>query len=124
MQLIGLDRGIDVFEFCLESWRRRSWLRSRTCGRRTVRCSGAGGEAVHVLFFDHGTGGSDEEVQIRRAYEEGIGAVCQIRIRPTPPITTGHSAPARLSISLAQLQPQAKQVLIAALVRTVVSDRH
>ena len=124
MQLIGLDPRIDVFEFCLAKlaqtllaavedvrpphgplswrrWERRSMSSFRPWHDAAVmrKCRSA--------------------APTRRA-----SVPLQIRIRRTPPITTGHSAPARLSISLRNCSLQAKQVLIAALVRTVVSDRH
>jgi len=122
MDLIHLDASIDVFEFCLakllELMLNDAAGNAAPYGRVALETAV---EPVHILFATLARCGSDDEAQIRAAYAAGIGAV----LANPPEYATYDDWAQRTSAALTvldQLQPQAKQKLIAGLVRTIGSD--
>ena len=121
LDLIHIDSGIDVFEFCLAKLL-ESMLNDAagTAPYGSLALENAV-EAVHVLFCTLARCGSDEEPQIRAAYSAGISTV----LARYPDYATYDDWPRRTSAALNtldQLQLGAKQKLIEGLVRTIASD--
>jgi Zn-dependent protease with chaperone function len=122
MDLIHIDANIDVFEFCLakllELMLNDAAGNAAPYGRLTLE---AAVEPVHILFATLARCGSDDEQQIRAAYAAGIAAV----LPSYPQYATYDDWAQRTSAALSaldQLQPPAKQKLIAGLVRTIGAD--
>jgi Zn-dependent protease with chaperone function len=122
MELIHIDANIDVFEFCLakllELLLNDAAGNAAPYGRLTLE---AAVQPVHILFATLARCGSDDEQEIRAAYASGIGAV----LTGYPEYATYADWAQRTSAALSaldQLQPQAKQKLIAGLVRTIGND--
>jgi Zn-dependent protease with chaperone function len=122
MDLIHIDASIDVFEFCLakllELMLNDAAGNAAPYGRLALE---AAVEPVHILFATLARCGSDDEQEIRAAYAAGIGAV----LARYPEYATYDDWPQRTSAALSaldQLQPPAKQKLIAGLVRTIGND--
>jgi Zn-dependent protease with chaperone function len=122
MDLIHIDANIDVFEFCLakllELMLKDAAGNAAPYGRLALE---AAVEPVHILFATLARCGSDDEQEIRAAYAAGIGAV----LASYPPYATYDDWAQRTSAALSaldQLQPPAKQKLIAGLVRTIGHD--
>ena len=122
MDLIHIDSSIDVFEFCLakllESMLNDAAGNAAPYGRLTLEDSA---QSLHILFATLARCGSDDEREIRAAYVAGIGSV----LATYPEYATYDDWVERTSAALAQLdqlQPQAKQKLIEALVRTIAND--
>ena len=122
MDLIHIDANIDVFEFCLakllELMLNDAAGNAAPYGRLTLE---AAVEPVHILFATVARCGSDDEQEIRAAYAAGIGAV----LARYPEYATYDDWAQRTSAALSaldQLQPPAKQKLIAGLVRTIGND--
>ncbi len=120
--LIHLDSNIDVFEFCLakllELMLNDAAGTAAPYGRLALESAV---EPVHILFATLARCGSDDEQEIRAAYAAGIGAV----LARYPEYATYDDWAQRTSAALGtldQLQPQAKQQLIAGLVRTIGND--
>jgi hypothetical protein len=122
MELIHIDANIDVFEFCLakllELMLNDAAGNAAPYGRLALE---AAVEPLHILFATLARCGSDDEQAIRAAYAAGIGAV----LPSYPQYATYDDWAQRTSAALStldQLQPQAKQKLIEALVRTIGND--
>jgi Zn-dependent protease with chaperone function len=122
MDLIHIDANIDVFEFCLakllELMLKDAAGNAAPYGRLALE---AAVEPVHILFATLARCGSDDEQEIRAAYAAGIGAV----LASYPPYATYDDWAQRTSAAVSaldQLQPPAKQKLIAGLVRTIGHD--
>ncbi len=122
MDLIHIDANIDVFEFCLakllELMLNDAAGNAAPYGRLTLD---AAVEPLHILFATLARCGSDDEQEIRAAYAAGIGAV----LPSYPQYATYDDWAQRTSAALSaldQLQPPAKQKLIAGLVRTIGND--
>ncbi len=122
MDLIHIDSNIDVFEFCLakllESMLNDAAGNAAPYGKLALEnCV----DSVHVLFATLARCGSDDETQIRAAYQAGIGGM----LRSFPDYRTYDDWAARTGVALSQLdqlQPAAKQQLIEGLVRTIAND--
>ncbi len=122
MDLIHIDSSIDVFEFCLakllESMLNDAAGNAAPYGRLTLEGSV---QPVHDLFATIARCGSDDERQIRAAYEAGISSI----LASYPQYATYDDWAQRTGAALSQLdqlQPQAKQRLIEGLVRTIAND--
>ena len=120
--LIHIDSGIDVFEFCLakllEVMLNDAEGNAAPYGNTTLE---AAAEPVHILFCTLARCGSDDEQEIRAAYVAGISGV----LARYPDYATYDDWAQRTSAALNaldQLQPLAKQKLIEGLVRTVAND--
>ncbi len=114
MDLIHFDSNIDVFEFCLakllESMLNDAAGNAAPYGRLALE---GAVESLHILFATLARCGSDDEQEIRAAYAAGIGGV----LARYPEYATYDDWAQRTSAALAQLdelQPQAKQKVIAA----------
>jgi Zn-dependent protease with chaperone function len=122
MDLIHIDANIDVFEFCLakllETMLNDAAGNAAPYGKLTLENCAA---SVHALFATLARCGSDDEKEIAAAYVAGIGAV----LKTYPEYRTYDDWAQRTGAALSeldQLQPAAKQQLIAGLVRTVAYD--
>jgi Zn-dependent protease with chaperone function len=120
--LIHIDSGIDVFEFCLakllEVMLNDAEGNAAPYGNTALE---AAADPVHILFCTLARCGSDDEQEIRAAYVAGISGV----LARYPEYATYDDWAQRTSAALNaldQLQPLAKQKLIEGLVRTVAND--
>jgi Zn-dependent protease with chaperone function len=120
--LIHIDSGIDVFEFCLakllEVMLNDAQGNAAPYGTAALEDEI---EPVHILFCTLARCGSDDEQEIRAAYVAGISGV----LARYPEYSTYDDWAQRTSAALNaldQLQPLAKQKLIEGLVRTVAND--
>ena len=120
--LIHIDSGIDVFEFCLakllEVMLNDAEGNAAPYGNTALE---AAVEPVHMLFCTLARCGSDDEQEIRAAYVAGISGV----LARYPEYATYDDWAQRTSAALNaldQLQPLAKQKLIEGLVRTIAND--
>jgi Zn-dependent protease with chaperone function len=122
LDLIHIDANIDVFEFCLakllESMLNDAAGNAAPYGKLALENCAA---SVHVLFATLARCGSDDEQEIRAAYVAGMNGV----LKSYPDYRTYDDWAQRTGAALSeldQLQPPAKQQLIAGLVRTVAHD--
>jgi Zn-dependent protease with chaperone function len=120
--LIHIDSGIDVFEFCLakllEVMLNDAQGNAVPYGNTALETAV---EHVHILFCTLARCGSDDEQEIRAAYVAGISGV----LARYPEYATYDDWAQRTSAALNaldQLQPLAKQKLIEGLVRTTAND--
>lgn len=122
MDLIHLDASIDVFEFCLakllELMFNDAAGNAAPYGKLALENAV---EPVHMLFATLARCGSDDEQEIRAAYQAGIAGV----LANYPQYQTYDDWAQRTGAALTvldQLQPQGKQKLIEGLVRTIAND--
>ena len=120
--LIHIDSGIDVFEFCLakllELMLNDVDSGAAPYGKLALEDAV---EPVHILFATLARCGSDDEREIRAAYAAGIAGV----LARYPDYATYDDWAQRTGAALSaldQLQPAAKQKLIEGLVRTIGHD--
>jgi Zn-dependent protease with chaperone function len=122
MDLIHIDANIDVFEFCLAKLLEMMFNDAAGSAAPSGRLALENAvESVHILFATLARCGSDDEQEIRAAYQAGISGV----LASYPPYQTYDDWAQRTGAALTaldQLQLPAKQKLIEGLVRTIAND--
>ncbi len=123
-RVVLIDGRIEIFEYALATLA-RLWLRdeldpsAERVGSMTLDKASVELQTVFSTLAQHGSG---DETAARRAYELGMHHVLPSHRPPYQPVAGWPRAMDRALICLDRLQPAAKEMLIAALVKTISHD--